>query len=122
MKRLSGKVVIPTLVVGTALTMTPFAVDRIRGSEHTYCTDKNGVVVDADNCDNTRHHGGGYYLNRGYYRSGYQVGQRLPSGSTRVDANDASARSAAGFDSSGKVATGKTGGFGKSGSGHSGGS
>lgn len=114
MKRLSGKVVIPTLVVGTAMATTPFIVDGIRGPQYTYCTDANGTVVNDRYCDTTYHPGGGYFISRGYYRTPYYEGQRLPHTSSRVSSTDSAGRSKAGYSSSGSVATGKKGGFGHS--------
>jgi hypothetical protein len=94
--------------------------------EGFYCADENGVVVDEDNCDDTRNHGGGVGLlplffiwHSTCYRAGYPVGYRLPPGGSRFAYNDRAARSSFGLPATGKIGNGtvKTSVVGKGGSG-----
>ncbi|WP_436526753.1 hypothetical protein [Actinoplanes sp. HUAS TT8] len=93
--------------------------------EGFYCADENGVIVDEDYCDDNGgyRNGGPYYIYHSPgYRSGYRVGQKLPSGGSRFAYNDASSRSTYGLPSTGRVGNGtvKTGVVGKGGSGSKG--
>jgi hypothetical protein len=96
--------------------------------EGFYCADENGVVVDEDNCDDSRAGGVGFVpffiWHSSSYRSGYPIGAKLPAGGSRFAYNDKAARSSFGLPSSGKISNGtvKTSVVGKGGSGSSGGS
>lgn len=89
-----------------------------------YCVDKNNVIVDQDRCDDssgTTSNGAFWYM-MGRYNSGLQPGTQLnPAQSTaRFRSTDTAARTKAGVPATGKIATGKSSGFG-TGSGKSGG-
>jgi hypothetical protein len=90
----------------------------------TYCVDKNDKVVSQQTCDDdTARGGGGYYFLRGPYGTNYRPGDTIdPTKSNigRISTGDQTGRSNAGLPSTGKVTTGKSGGFG-TGSGKSGG-
>ena len=94
--------------------------------EGFYCADENGVVVDEDNCDDTRSGGVGFLpffiWHSSSYRSGYPVGAKLPAGGSRFAYNDRAARSSFGLPSSGRISNGtvKTSVVGKGGAGRSG--
>jgi len=91
--------------------------------EGFYCADANGVIVNEDLCDDNRSYGAGfvpYYIwHSSGYRSGYQVGQRLPAGGSRFAYNDRAARSSFGLPSTGRIGNGtiKSSVVGKGGSG-----
>jgi hypothetical protein len=78
--------------------------------EGFYCADANGVIVNEDLCDDNRNYGSGfipYYIwHSSGYRSGYRVGQRLPTGGSRFAYNDRSARSSFGLPSTGRIGNG----------------
>ncbi len=89
-----------------------------------YCADANGQVVDEDYCDDDdSYHGGpGFFIwYSSFYRPGYAVGTRLPSGGSRFAYNDVAARSRFGLPPTGRIGNGtvKTGVVGKGGSGSS---
>ena len=74
-----------------------------------YCTDKDGKIVDEDLCDDDR--GGGlggglFFLYLGGFRSGLPVGTVLPSGGTRINPGDSTARQRAGLPGTGRVSAG----------------
>jgi hypothetical protein len=73
-----------------------------------YCTDENGEIVDDDYCDDSYSGGGGglFFLYLGGFGRGLPVGSRLPTGGTRIDPRDSTARQAAGLPGSGKVSGG----------------
>jgi hypothetical protein len=92
--------------------------------EGFYCADENGVVVDEDNCDDTRGGGGVGLLpffiwHSASYRPGYAVGTKLPAGGSRFPYNDAAARQRFGLPATGRIANGtvKVSVVGKGGSG-----
>jgi hypothetical protein len=73
-----------------------------------YCTDENGKVVDDTYCDDGYHGPGAglFFLYLGGFGRGLPVGTVLPSGGTRINPTDATARRNAGLPSSGKVSAG----------------
>jgi hypothetical protein len=71
-----------------------------------YCTDENGEIVDDDYCDDGYDGGGLFFLYLGGFRSGLPVGTRLPSGGTRIDPRDTTARERAGLPGTGRVSGG----------------
>ena len=74
-----------------------------------YCTDENGKIVDEELCDDDRGGGGGgglFFLYLGGFGRGLPVGTVLPSGGTRINPTDQSARRAAGLAATGAVAAG----------------
>ncbi len=71
-----------------------------------YCTDENGEIVDDDYCDDGYDGGGLFFLYLGGFRSGLPVGTRLPSGGTRIDPRDTTARERAGLPGPGRVSGG----------------
>lgn len=90
------------------------------------CVDENGQIVDPDLCDDVDDDGlyhSPYYFYPSHKR--YKVGSKAPSDwhSSRVDPSDPSARTRAGLPSSGRIAgtTVRSGGFGGSGTGSTGG-
>jgi hypothetical protein len=94
--------------------------------EGFYCADQNGVIVDEDNCDDTRVSGGGglgllpfFIWHSSSYRPGYAVGSRLPAGGSKFAYNDRAARQSFGLPASGKIGNGtiKTSVVGKGGGG-----
>jgi hypothetical protein len=78
--------------------------------EGFYCADANGVIVDEDYCDDTRHYGTGvlpYYIwHSSSYRAGYPVGFRLPSGGSRFAYNDQASRKSFGLPTTGRIGNG----------------
>ncbi|MGY1814543.1 hypothetical protein [Blastococcus sp. SYSU D00820] len=79
-----------------------------------YCTNEDGEIVDDDYCDDGYNGGGLFFLYLGGFRSGLPVGTVLPSGGTRIDPRDTTARRNAGLPATGKVTGGTrvTGGLG----------
>ncbi len=82
--------------------------------EQVYCADRDGVIVDDDNCDDRR--AGNHFFWIGPYGRGLLPGQRL-SGGRMVPVTDAAARRHAGLPGSGTVSNGSVvhGGFGSGG-------
>ena len=97
-----------TTVLATAATgfMAGCGADGEEDEQVAYCTDENGEIVDDDYCDDGYSGGGLFFLYMGGFRTGLPVGSRLPSGGTRIDPRDSSARQAAGLPGSGKVTGG----------------
>lgn len=100
-----------------------------QGDEETfYCVDQNDTIVDEDNCDDTRAHGGVgilplfFLAHSARYAKGLRPGTKLPPGGTKFAYNDAAARTAAGLPATGRVANGTvtSGSVGKGGGGDSG--
>ncbi len=71
-----------------------------------YCTDEDGNIVDDDYCDDGYHGPGLFFLYLGAFRPGLPIGTRLPTGGTRIDPRDTTARSRAGLPGTGKVTGG----------------
>lgn len=71
-----------------------------------YCTDENGEIVDDEYCDDGYDGGGLFFLYLGGFRSGLPVGSQLPSGGTRIDPRDTTARERAGLPGTGRVSGG----------------
>jgi hypothetical protein len=73
-----------------------------------YCTDENGEIVDDEYCDDGYNGPGAgfFFLYLGAFRSGLPVGTVLPSGGTRINPTDTTARRNAGLPSTGKVSAG----------------
>jgi hypothetical protein len=71
-----------------------------------YCTDEDGNIVDDSYCDDGYRGPGLFFLYLGAFRPGLPVGTRLPTGGTRIDPRDTTARSNAGLPSRGKVTGG----------------
>ncbi|WP_040337121.1 hypothetical protein [Candidatus Blastococcus massiliensis] len=102
-----------TTVLATAATgfLAGCAVGAEDDEEQVaYCTDENGEIVDDDLCDDDR--GGGlggglFFLYLGGFRPGLPVGTVLPSGGTRIDPGDSTARQRAGLPPTGKVSAGQ---------------
>ena len=73
-----------------------------------YCTDEDGKIVDDEFCDDGYNGPGAgfFFLYLGGFRSGLPVGTVLPSGGTRINPTDTTARRNAGLPSTGKVSAG----------------
>jgi hypothetical protein len=73
-----------------------------------YCTDQDGRIVDDDYCDDGyRGPGAGlFFLYLGGFRPGLPLGTVLPSGGTRINPADTTARQRAGLPATGKVSAG----------------
>jgi hypothetical protein len=73
-----------------------------------YCTDEDGKIVDDEFCDDGYNGPGAgfFFLYLGGFRSGLPVGSVLPSGGTRINPTDTTARRNAGLPSTGKVSAG----------------
>jgi hypothetical protein len=73
-----------------------------------YCVDEDGEIVDDEFCDDDyRGPGAGFFfLYLGGFRSGLPVGTVLPSGGTRIDPRDTTARQRAGLPGTGRVSAG----------------
>ena len=73
-----------------------------------YCTDEDGKIVDDKFCDDGYNGPGAgfFFLYLGGFRSGLPVGTVLPSGGTRINPTDTTARRNAGLPSTGKVSAG----------------
>ena len=119
----SRNVVAPAFVV---LAATAFlgGCSTSEPDDVVYCVDVNNKIVDEDLCDDssgTTSNGVFWYM-MGRYNSGLQPGTQLnPAQSTaRFRSTDTAARTQAGVPATGKIATGKSSGFG-TGSGKSGG-
>ena len=99
-----------TTVLATAATgfMAGCGAGGEDDEQVAYCTDENGEIVDDDYCDDSYSGGGGglFFLYVGGFGRGLPVGSRLPSGGTRIDPRDSSARQAAGLPGTGKVTGG----------------
>jgi hypothetical protein len=100
-----------TTVLTTAATgfMAGFAVGGGDEEEQVaYCTDENGEIVDDEYCDDGYNGPGAgfFFLYLGAFRSGLPVGTVLPSGGTRINPTDTTARRNAGLPSTGKVSAG----------------
>ena len=99
-----------TTVLATAATgfMAGCGADGEEEEQVAYCTDENGEIVDDDYCDDSYSGGGGglFFLYLGGFGRGLPVGTVLPSGGTRIDPRDSSARRAAGLAATGKIAAG----------------
>ena len=105
-----------TTVLATAAGgFTAGCVDT--GEQTAYCVDEDGTVVDDSYCDDGyRGPGAGlFFLYLGGFRSGLPVGTRLPTGGTRIDPRDITARANAGLPKTGTVTGGTrvSGGIGK---------
>ena len=63
-----------------------------------YCTDEDGKIVDDEFCDDGYNGPGAgfFFLYLGGFRSGLPVGTVLPSGGTRINPTDTTARRNAG--------------------------
>jgi hypothetical protein len=87
-----------------------------------YCTNRDNVVVDESNCDDSSGGAGagGFFLWRGAGARGLAVGQKVPNGGERFSATDTAARRAAGLPETGRVTNGtvRTGVVGKGGAPH----
>lgn len=123
--RKSGVQRAPKMVLAAAMVISSTGVLSACSTEPeddrvAYCTDANGTIVDEKYCDDSdpsyaQHGGAGYFIWFGHYSPGLPVGSKLPADpslGSRAPANDAGARSRIGVPSSGKVTTGKSGGFG----------
>ncbi|MBJ7452615.1 MAG: hypothetical protein JHC71_11080 [Blastococcus sp.] len=98
-----------TTVLATAATgfMAGCGAGGDDDEQVAYCTDENGEIVDEDLCDDSRGGGGGlFFLYLGGFGRGLPVGTVLPSGGTRINPTDQSARRAAGLAATGAVAAG----------------
>ena len=97
-----------TTVLTTAATgfMAGCGTDDGSQEQVAYCTDEDGNIVDDDFCDDSFHGPGLFFLDLGAFRPGLPVGTRLPSGGTRIDPRDSTARARAGLPSTGKVTGG----------------
>ena len=102
-----------TTVLATAATgfMAGCGAGGDEGDEDeqvAYCTDENGEIVDDDYGDDgySGPGAGFFFLYLGGFRSGLPVGSRLPTGGTRIDPRDSSARERAGLPGTGKVSGG----------------
>ena len=73
-----------------------------------YCTDEDGKIVDDEFCDDGYNGpGAGFlFLYLGGFGRGLPVGTVLPSGGTRINPTDTTARRNAGLPSTGKVSAG----------------
>ncbi len=71
-----------------------------------YCTDEDGNIVDDDYCDDGYNGPGLFFLYLGGFRPGLPIGTRLPTGGTRIDPRDTTARTNAGLPGRGKVTGG----------------
>jgi len=73
-----------------------------------YCTDEDGKIVDDEFCDDGYNGPGAgfFFLYLGGFGRGLPVGTVLPSGGTRINPTDTTARRNAGLPSTGKVSAG----------------
>lgn len=122
--RASRSVATPAVVVLAAASFLGACGAPEEKDDVVYCVDESNETVDPDRCDDstgTTSNGIFYYM-MGRYNSGLPIGSQLnPSQSTaRFRSTDTAARTKYGFSPSGKIATGKSAGFG-TGSGKSGG-
>jgi hypothetical protein len=99
-----------TTVLTTAATgfMAGCAVGGGEEEQVAYCTDEDGKIVDDEFCDDGYNGPGAgfFFLYLGGFRSGLPVGTVLPSGGTRINPTDTTARRNAGLPSTGKVSAG----------------
>ena len=99
-----------TTVLATAATgfMAGCGAGGEEDEQVAYCTDENGEIVDDEFCDDSYSGGGGglFFLYLGGFGRGLPVGSRLPTGGTRIDPRDSTARQAAGLPGTGKVSGG----------------
>jgi hypothetical protein len=96
-----------TTVLTTAATGFMAGCGLGQGEDQVaYCTDENGNIVDDSYCDDGYRGPGLFFLYLGAFRPGLPVGTRLPTGGTRIDPRDTTARSNAGLPSRGKVTGG----------------
>ena len=102
------KSALTTTVLATAATgfMAGCGVGEDEDEQVAYCTNEDGEIVDDDFCDDGYNGGGLFFLYVGGFRSGLPVGSRLPSGGTRINPTDTTARRNAGLPSTGKVSAG----------------
>jgi len=128
----SKRMVLPALAAAAMLTLSGCSAFEEEPDDVVYCVDESNTVVDDAKCDDTTTTNSGtsplFWYMMGRYNTGLPLGSKLdPSQSTqRVPFNDPAARSAAGLNKSGTVATGKSvsgksGGFGTGTSGKPGG-
>ena len=125
------RMVLPALAAAAMLTLSGCSAFEEEPDDVVYCVDESNTVVDDSKCDDTTTSSGTsplFWYMMGRYNTGLPLGSKLdPSQSTqRVPFNDPAARSAAGLNKSGTVATGKSvsgksGGFGTGTSGKPGG-
>jgi hypothetical protein len=71
-----------------------------------YCTNGDGEIVDESYCDDGYRGGGLFFLYLGGFGRGLPLGTVLPSGGTRIDPRDTTARRNAGLPATGKVTGG----------------
>jgi hypothetical protein len=99
-----------TTVLTTAATgfMAGCGVGGEEEEQVAYCTDEDGKIVDDEFCDDGYNGPGAgfFFLYLGGFRSGLPVGTVLPSGGTRINPTDTTARRNAGLPSTGKVSAG----------------
>jgi hypothetical protein len=96
-----------TTVLTTAATGFMAGCGLGQGEDQVaYCTDEDGHIVDDSYCDDGYRGPGLFFLYLGAFRPGLPVGTRLPTGGTRIDPRDTTARSNAGLPSRGKVTGG----------------
>jgi hypothetical protein len=96
-----------TTVLTTAATGFMAGCGLGQGEDQVaYCTDEDGNIVDDSYCDDGYRGPGLFFLYLGAFRPGLPVGTRLPTGGTRIDPRDTTARSNAGLPSRGKVTGG----------------
>jgi hypothetical protein len=103
------KSALTTTVLATAATgfLAGCGLEDDDDEQVAYCTNENGEIVDDNYCDDGYHGGGGlFFLYLGGFGRGLPVGTVLPSGGTRIDPRDTTARRNAGLPATGKVTGG----------------
>ncbi|RBY86924.1 hypothetical protein [Blastococcus sp. TF02A-26] len=104
------KSALTTTVLATAATgfLAGCGTEDDEDEQVAYCTNEDGEIVDDDYCDDGYSGGGGglFFLYVGAFGRGLSPGTVLPSGGTRIDPRDSTARRNAGLPASGKVTGG----------------
>ena len=99
-----------TTVLATAATgfLAGCGTDDEEQEQVAYCTDEDGEIVDEDYCDDGYNGPGAglFFLYLGGFGRGLPVGTVLPSGGTRINPTDTTARRNAGLPANGKVSPG----------------
>jgi hypothetical protein len=98
-----------TTVLATAASgFTAGCAADTEEDQRAYCVDEDGEIVDEDLCaDDYDGPGAGlFFLYYGAFRGGLPVGTVLPSGGTRIDPRDTTARQRAGLPRTGTVSQG----------------
>jgi hypothetical protein len=103
------KSALTTTVLATAATgfLAGCGLEDDDDEQVAYCTNEDGEIVDDDYCDDGYRGGGGlFFLYLGGFGRGLPLGTVLPSGGTRIDPQNSTARRNAGLPASGKVTGG----------------